>query len=102
MPALSGRQLQIVRLITTGQTGPEIAAQLGLSHHIVRAHMNNAKSKCGVRSRPQRVAAALPALEGVQENGGPNARWGGAARREQWCGPRSFMSREPPDAAGAD
>ena len=61
--ALTARQRQIVELIALGATGPEIAARLQLSHHTVRAHVNNAKTRLGVRSRAQLVMAALPPPE---------------------------------------
>lgn len=57
--ALSARQLQILRLLALGHTGPEIAARLQLSHHTVRAHIANAKARLGARSHAQLVAAAL-------------------------------------------
>jgi len=58
---LSARQVQILRLVALGHTGPEIAAQLQLSHHTVRAHIANAKAKLGARTHAHLVAAALGA-----------------------------------------
>lgn len=60
-PPLSARQVQILGLVALGHTGPEIAAQLQLSHHTVRAHIANAKAKLGARSHAQLVAVALGA-----------------------------------------
>ena len=57
--ALSERELEIVRLIALGETGPEIADQLQISHNTVRTHVNNAMLKTGARSRAHLVAKAL-------------------------------------------
>lgn len=56
---LSERELEIVRLIALGETGPEIADQLQISHNTVRTHVNNAMLKTGARSRAHLVAKAL-------------------------------------------
>jgi DNA-binding CsgD family transcriptional regulator len=58
-PRLSERELEIVRLIALGETGPEIADQLQISHNTVRTHVNNAMLKTGARSRAHLVAKAL-------------------------------------------
>jgi PAS domain S-box-containing protein len=57
--ALSPRELEIVRLVALGETGPEIAEQLHISHQTVRTHIRNAMHKLGARSRAQLVAKAL-------------------------------------------
>jgi PAS domain S-box-containing protein len=56
---LSPRELEIVRLIADGDSGPEIAAQLHISHDTVRTHVRNAMTKLGARSRAQLVAKSL-------------------------------------------
>jgi DNA-binding CsgD family transcriptional regulator len=56
---LSARELEIVHLIAEGQTGPEIAEQLRISHETVRTHVRNAMTKLGARSRAQLVAKSL-------------------------------------------
>ena len=56
---LSGRERQIVHLVALGQTGPEIAEELHISHETVRTHIRNAMDKLHARSRPQLVAIAL-------------------------------------------
>jgi PAS domain S-box-containing protein len=56
---LSDRERQIVRLIAIGHSGPEIAAELHISHATVRTHVRNAQDKLGARSRAQLVAMAL-------------------------------------------
>jgi PAS domain S-box-containing protein len=57
--ALSSRELEIVRLVAAGETGPEIADQLHISHATVRTHVRNAMAKVGARSRAHLVAKAL-------------------------------------------
>jgi PAS domain S-box-containing protein len=56
---LSDREREIVRLIALGHSGPEIAAELHISHATVRTHVRNAQGKLGARSRAQLVAMAL-------------------------------------------
>jgi PAS domain S-box-containing protein len=57
--ALSARELEVVRMIALGLSGPEIAGELGLSHNTVRTHARNAMSKANARSRAHLVAVAL-------------------------------------------
>jgi PAS domain S-box-containing protein len=57
--ALSQREREIVRMIADGDSGPEIAAQLHISHDTVRTHVRNAMTKLGARSRAQLVAKSL-------------------------------------------
>jgi DNA-binding NarL/FixJ family response regulator len=56
---LSRRELEVLRLIALGYSGPEIAAELDLAHDTVRSHVRNAMRKAGARSRAQLVAKAL-------------------------------------------
>jgi PAS domain S-box-containing protein len=56
---LSARELEIVRLIAQGESGPEIAAELHLAHDTVRTHVRNAMRKVGARSRAHLVAKVL-------------------------------------------
>jgi PAS domain S-box-containing protein len=56
---LSEREREIVRLVAAGETGPEIADQLHISHATVRTHVRNAMAKVGARSRAHLVAKAL-------------------------------------------
>ena len=56
---LSPRELQIVRLIARGESGPEIAAELHIAHDTVRTHVRNAMKKVGARSRAHLVAKVL-------------------------------------------
>ncbi len=56
---LSARECEIVRLIADGDSGPEIAQRLHISHDTVRTHVRNAMTKLGARSRAQLVAMSL-------------------------------------------
>jgi PAS domain S-box-containing protein len=56
---LSARECEIVRLVALGNTGPEIADELRISHDTVRTHARNAMYKVGARSRAHLVAKAL-------------------------------------------
>ena len=56
---LSPRELEIVRLIARGESGPEIAAELHIAHDTVRTHVRNAMKKTGARSRAHLVAKVL-------------------------------------------
>jgi PAS domain S-box-containing protein len=56
---LSGREREVVQLVARGETGPEIAAELGISNETVRTHVRNAMTKLGARSRAHLVAKAL-------------------------------------------
>jgi DNA-binding CsgD family transcriptional regulator len=57
--ALSAREREVVRLVAQGQTGPEIADELGIAHDTVRTHVRNAMDKLAARSRAQLVAKAF-------------------------------------------
>src|SRR5262245_27627881 len=55
----SAREREVVRLVALGETGPEIAAELGITHDTVRTHVQNAMTKLGSRSRAHLVAKAV-------------------------------------------
>jgi len=57
--SLSRRELDVVRLLSLGSTGPEIADELQVAHNTVRTHVRNAMTKLGARSRAQLVAMSL-------------------------------------------
>jgi DNA-binding CsgD family transcriptional regulator len=57
---LSPRELQVLRLLSTGMTNPEIASELVISEFTARRHVQNIFAKLGVSSR---VAATKFALE---------------------------------------
>ena len=56
---LSRRELDVIRLIALGLSGPEVAEELQVAHNTVRTHVRNAMTKSGSRSRAQLVAKAL-------------------------------------------
>jgi PAS domain S-box-containing protein len=56
---LSEREREVVQLIGKGNSGPEIAEELRISHNTVRTHAHNAMTKVGARSRAHLVAKAL-------------------------------------------
>jgi PAS domain S-box-containing protein len=56
---LTARELQVVRLVAMGATGPEIAEELRIAHDTVRVHARNAMEKVGARSRAHLVARAF-------------------------------------------
>jgi len=56
---LSGRELEVVKLLAMGFSGPEVAEELRIAHNTVRTHTRNAMSKLGARSRAQLVAKSL-------------------------------------------
>jgi len=56
---LSRREREVVQLVAHGASGPEIAAELHISHETVRTHVRNAMVKLGARSRAHLVAKAL-------------------------------------------
>jgi PAS domain S-box-containing protein len=57
--ALSEREFSVVRLVALGDSGPEIAEALGITHDTVRTHVRNAMTKTATRSRAQLVAKVL-------------------------------------------
>lgn len=59
LDVLSERERDVLRLISMGATGPEIAEELYVTHNTVRTHVRNAMNKLGARSRAQLVAMAL-------------------------------------------
>ena len=56
---LTPRQREIVRHVALGSSGPEIAAELQISHDTVRTHVRNAMTTVGARSRAHLVAKSL-------------------------------------------
>lgn len=55
---LTDREAQVLRLIASGMSNGEIAAQLFLSEATVKTHINHIFAKTGSRDRPQAIAYA--------------------------------------------
>ena len=56
---LSGRELEVLRLVAAGKTNREIASELVLSEHTVARHVQNIFAKLGVTSRTAATAFAF-------------------------------------------
>jgi LuxR family maltose regulon positive regulatory protein len=56
---LSGRELEILNLVSQGLSNSEIAARLVLSVGTVKTHIHTIYGKLGVRDRPQAIAKAV-------------------------------------------
>lgn len=57
-PALSDRELAVLRLLVAGRTNREIASALFLAEGTVKKHTHNIYGKLGVRNRTEAVATA--------------------------------------------
>ncbi len=58
-PALSEREVEVLRLIALGYTNSEIAKQLYIGARTVETHRANLQSKLGIAGRPELVQYAL-------------------------------------------
>lgn len=57
--SLSGRETEILLLLSKGYRAKEVADQLGISVHTVTTHVRNIYEKLHVRSRVEAVAKYL-------------------------------------------
>jgi LuxR family maltose regulon positive regulatory protein len=55
---LSERELDVLRLLATAQTGPQIASELFVSVNTLRTHTKHIFTKLGVNTRRAAVARA--------------------------------------------
>ncbi|RUT03413.1 DNA-binding response regulator [Dulcicalothrix desertica PCC 7102] len=58
-PELSQRELEVLQLITNGNTNQQVAAALFITEGTVKYHVNNILGKLGVSDRTQAVVAAV-------------------------------------------
>jgi two-component system, NarL family, response regulator len=59
IPQLSDRELEVLRLMTTGKSNQEIGTALCITERTVKFHINNILSKLGVQDRTKAVLVAL-------------------------------------------
>lgn len=58
-PALTGRELEVLRRIVAGRSNKEIGSDLHISEATVKTHINSILSKLGVSDRTQAATSAL-------------------------------------------
>ena len=56
---LTEREIEVLRLLVSGKSNPQIAAELYLSINTVQAHLRSVYSKIGVASRAEATRYAL-------------------------------------------
>ncbi|OGO39714.1 MAG: hypothetical protein A2147_05910 [Chloroflexi bacterium RBG_16_57_8] len=71
--AISERELEVVRLVASGASNKEIAADLVIAENTVKVHLKNIMNKLELRNRQQLVAYAVlrnwVTLDGIPEEG---------------------------------
>lgn len=72
-PRLTGRELQVLRLMSGGASTTEMRLRLGVSEHTVRSHVRSLLAKLGVHTRVEAVRRA-------HDHGLVRARAGGVRR----------------------
>lgn len=58
LATLTGRELEVLRLVATGRSNADIAADLTLGEATVKTHLNRVMTKLGLSSRAQAVVTA--------------------------------------------
>jgi two-component system nitrate/nitrite response regulator NarL len=58
-PLLSPRELEVLRLVAEGRSGPEIGRALHLSPETIKTHLKSAYEKLGVSERAAAVAEGM-------------------------------------------
>ena len=56
---LSSREIEVLRLIATGNANKEIACQLSIAEETVKSHVTNILAKLGANDRTHAVTLAL-------------------------------------------
>ncbi|MCS5734411.1 response regulator transcription factor [Herbiconiux sp. CPCC 203386] len=59
IPALSGRELEVLRLVAAGRSNPEIARALFIGEATVKTHLQHVFEKLGVSDRTRAVTRAM-------------------------------------------
>lgn len=59
MDLLSGREIEVLRLVSRGHSNQRAATQLGLKEDTIKSHMKTILSKLGARDRTHAVTIAL-------------------------------------------
>ena len=58
-PALTSRELEVLKEIVAGRSNKEIGAELSISEATVKTHINSILGKLGVTDRTQAATTAL-------------------------------------------
>ena len=56
---MTSREIQVMRLVASGNANKEIAAQLSIAEETVKSHITNILSKLGANDRTHAVTIAL-------------------------------------------
>jgi DNA-binding NarL/FixJ family response regulator len=70
IPQLTARETEVLRLVATGMSSKEIAAQLVLSHRTVQNHVQNTLGKLHLHNRVELVRFAL--AHGLEDDDTPD------------------------------
>jgi two-component system NarL family response regulator len=58
-PSLTNRELEVLKLIVSGNSNKDIGTQLSISEATVKTHINSILSKLGVSDRTQAATTAI-------------------------------------------
>lgn len=73
LTVLSGREQEVLELLASGMTNPEIAAALCVSRATVKTHVSHILSKLGVEDRVQAAVLAVGHPRGPEAPPGPSS-----------------------------